>query len=70
MPQLMPENEDALELWFNVKTQWRSAGGGLIGLDYGEVRIRARELDIDMSPLMWRKLKMLESSVLQANGAG
>jgi len=65
MPELMPENVDVLELWGDVNTQWRAGGMGLIGLDYREVRERARELDIDLSPCVWRKIKMLENKVLE-----
>lgn len=65
MPDLMPENIDAMELWDDVNTQWRAGGMGIVGLDYGELRRRAKELDIDLSPGMWRKIKMLERKVLE-----
>jgi len=64
MPDLMPENVEAFELWEETNTQWRAGGMGIIGLDYGEVRIWARELDIDLSQCMWRKIKTLEAKAL------
>jgi len=61
----MPENIEALELWDQVNTQWRAGGMGVIGLDYTEVRVRAKELDIEMSDCVWRKIKILEAKVLE-----
>ena len=60
MPPIMPENMEILELWLDVCTQWRGAGMGVIGLDYGEVRARAKDLDIDLSGCAWRKIRKLE----------
>ena len=37
----------------------------MIGLDYREVRARARELDIDLSPALWKKIKALEALILK-----
>jgi hypothetical protein len=65
MPEIMPENFEVLELWNDVNTQWRTGGMGVVGLDYREVRARARELDIDLSPCVWRKIRMLESKTLE-----
>ena len=65
MPAILPENIEALELWQDVSTQWRGAGLGVIGLDYGEVRIRAKELDIELSECVWRKIRMLEKMELK-----
>lgn len=60
MPAIMPENLEVIELWQDVSTQWRGAGMGIVGLDYGEVRIRAKELDIELSECVWSKVRMLE----------
>lgn len=65
MPEIMPENTEAMELWDQVNTQWRAGAMGVIGLDYAEVRIRAKELDIEMSGCVWRKIKVLEGKVLE-----
>ncbi len=57
----MPENEEAWELWLEVRTQWRTAGFGVIGLDYTAVYREAERLEIDLSPCMMKKIKALES---------
>lgn len=61
----MPENNEALELWLAVRTQWRGGGMGVIGLDYAEVRQWAMDLDIDLSPAVWGKIKALEAFELE-----
>lgn len=38
---------------------------GVIGLDYQEVRRWAADLDIDLSPCLWKKIKMLERMALE-----
>lgn len=65
MPPIMPENMEVLELWQDVSTQWRGAGMTIIGLDYFEVRIRAKELDIELSECVWRKIRKLERMELK-----
>ena len=65
MPRLWPENFEAWELWKEIETQWRAGPVGVIGLDYREVRERARELDIDLSPALWKKIKALEALILK-----
>lgn len=57
---LDPHNEAVLALWQAVYTQWRSAGLGLVGLDYAEVRRWAQEMEIDLSPCVWIKIQALE----------
>ena len=32
-----PENYDALQMFLDCQTQWRTTGSGVIGLDYGVV---------------------------------
>jgi hypothetical protein len=34
---LWPEHADAVDLFLRCMTQWRAAGNGVIGLDYGVV---------------------------------
>jgi len=68
MPKIMSENLEALELWQDVSTQWRGAGMGIVGLDYREVRTRAKELDVDLSECVWRKVRMLERMELKKQG--
>ncbi len=57
---LLPENNDAWELWMAVHSQWRGAGMGVIGIDHHAVRAAAAELEIEMSPCMWGKINTLE----------
>jgi len=64
MPEIMDENVEVLELWNDVNTQWRAGGMGIVGLDYREVRTRAKELDIELSVCIWRKIRLLEGKVL------
>jgi len=66
----MPENLEVLDLWEDVRTQWRGAGLGVIGLDYREVRARAAELDIELSECMWRKIRKLERIELKKQNKG
>lgn len=64
-PKLLKQNFEAYELWGEIKTQWRGGGFGLVGLDYAEIRARAKELDIDLSNCMWKKIKVLEKLELE-----
>jgi hypothetical protein len=63
----LAENYDVFELYDCIKTQWRSGGFGRIGLDYSEVRFWANELDIDLSPCMWKKIRILESLAVKSS---
>ena len=49
-----------------MQTQWRVGGMGPVGLDYGEVRRWAADMDIEMSACMWGKIKALETAALKA----
>jgi len=62
---LRAENEEALELWEAVATQWRAGGMGVVGLDYAEVRAWASDLAIDLSPCLWSKIRALERHELE-----
>jgi hypothetical protein len=64
----MPENDEALELWLAVRTQWRAAGFGLVGLDYPAVERMAERLEIELSFCMLRKIQALERYSLDDNG--
>jgi hypothetical protein len=57
-----------MHLWLAVRTQWRAAGFGIVGLDYGEVRRSARDMDIRMTPGLWAKIKRLEYFELERQG--
>jgi hypothetical protein len=63
-PALDAGNAEAWELWKAVQTQWRAAGFGVIGLDYG-VLIRLAELmRIEWTPALLKKIQALEDAVL------
>lgn len=62
-PELMEINRDAFDLWVEVKTQWRSGFGGLIGLDYVAVNQEAGRMGIDLDVCLMSKIKVLESMV-------
>ncbi len=59
----MEINRDAFDLWVEVKTQWRSGFGGLIGLDYVAVHQEAVRMGIDLDVCLMSKIKVLESMV-------
>ncbi len=60
----MDENEDAWDLWIEIKTQWRGSGMGIVGIDYSAVYSEAKRLEIDLSPCTMKKIKALEANVL------
>ena len=61
----MDENQDAWDLWIEVRTQWR---GGGAGLDYNTVYREASRLEIDLSVCTMKKIKALERLCLQVEG--
>jgi len=65
-PQLHPENEEAWSLWNEVLTQWRSAGFGVLGLDYNTLHLEAGRLEIPLTPRTMRKIKALERATREA----
>lgn len=56
----MPGNEDALDLMQAVRTQWRGAGFGVIGLDYNTVYAEADRMEIDLTQCMMNKIQIIE----------
>ena len=66
-PPLMEANEEAWELWSEVKTQWRSSGFSILGLDYPSLYLEADRLQIPLTPRMMRKIKALEAACLRAS---
>jgi len=61
----LPENEDAWDLWTNVLTQWRVGPNGVIGLDYNAAAMIASVIEIEFDKVVFRKLRVLEQSVLR-----
>jgi hypothetical protein len=56
----LEENEEALELWQAVSTQWRASGFGLVGLDYMALWKAAEVLEIEMTSPLFKKIQALE----------
>lgn len=69
-PKLLPENEDAFFLFKEIKTQWRAAGFGLIGLDYNVLYQEGERLGVDLSPCVMKKIKACEAAVLAKQREG
>ncbi len=63
--ELSKENETAFELWIECITQWRTGPAGIIGIDYAVIHLEAKRLQIELSPCLMRKIKLLERSVLR-----
>ena len=63
-PELLPENDEALELWRASGSQWRAGGMGVIGLDYPAVFLVADKLDIDVDHVMLHKIQAMEQAAL------
>ncbi|MEH6434283.1 DUF1799 domain-containing protein [Massilia sp. DD77] len=45
--EIWPENLQAYELFLYMRTQWRGAGMGLIGLDYGPLHHRMDRMKLE-----------------------
>lgn len=69
-PEIAPENGDFFNLWNAVSTQWRVGMDGPIGLDYPAVFAVADLLNIDVTPAMLRKLRVIETSVIEKKPQG
>ena len=64
-PELLPANDDALELWLEIRTQWRTSMAGMVGLDYTALHLEAERLDLPLSRDLTRKIKALEAWTLR-----
>lgn len=53
--EIWPENLPAYELFAYVRTQWRGAGMGIIGLDYGPLHHKMDRLNL--SPVEYDDLE-------------
>lgn len=67
-PDLLPENEEAFDLWMEVRTQFRGAGFSIIGLDYQAVRDEAEDMGLSFSGSLKRKIKALERHTVESQG--
>jgi hypothetical protein len=62
----MAENDEPLELWMAVQTQWRAGAMGVIGLDYRVLYLEAARLEIELSNCLMNKIRALERSTLES----
>ncbi|MBW1778748.1 MAG: DUF1799 domain-containing protein [Deltaproteobacteria bacterium] len=63
---MLPENEDAVEIFFECSTQWRAGIGGVIGLDYPAVFQVAEALNIPITREVMAKIQHLERRTLDS----
>ena len=59
-------------MWLSVRTQWRSGGLGVVGLDYDSVEREAERQGVELreesgafNRCLWRKIKALEAYELK-----
>ena len=61
MPEpLLDVNQEVWHVWQEVQTQWRSGPGGIIGLDYAEVRQAFDEFGVEYNRRNKRKVMLME----------
>lgn len=60
----MTENFEIMELWRYIATQWRIGLGGAVGLDYNSMFAVAGILEIQMTPEILSKIRILEYKTL------
>lgn len=53
-----------MAVWQEVKTQWRAGPAGIIGLDYHEVRQAVKELGLDWTRRLKRKVQTIERVII------
>lgn len=65
--EVWPENWDTVQLFLLVQTQWRTGSmGGVIGLDYTAIDSAVRFAEMDVTPEMFKGLRVMESSAVNA----
>jgi hypothetical protein len=60
-----PEHEDAVLTFIRCQTQWRSTGGGVIGLDYGVVFQVMELYDVTDRRTVLEDLQVMESRAVE-----
>lgn len=64
-PDILPENDTAIDWYRRCDTQWRVGGmGSPIGLDYGGAKLAAELAGIRITPDDFSKLQVLETETL------
>ena len=62
---IFPENENAIELFLNVQTQWNTSVGGITGLNYASVLAVINIFGYDDSKAVFSDLQVMEITALQ-----
>ena len=62
---ILPENENAIELFLNVQTQWNTSVGGITGLNYASVLAVINIFGYDDSKAVFSDLQVMEITALQ-----
>jgi hypothetical protein len=60
-----PEHEDAVLTFIRCQTQWRSTGGGVIGLDYGVVFQVMALYDVTDRRTVLEDLQVMENQAVE-----
>lgn len=64
-PVIMPENREAIELFWHCSTQWRVGVGGATGLDYSALPVVMAFADVANQQACFEKIRILESEQLK-----
>jgi hypothetical protein len=66
--EIWPENARAYDLFAYMRTQWRGAGFGLIGLDYGPLHNRMARMKLEPAEYdeLEADIQIMESAALTA----
>jgi len=61
----MSENQEAWQIWNEIKTQWRAGPAGVIGIDYRMINRACHETGIFFTRALKLKIMACESEVLK-----
>ena len=60
------ENQEAVEMFLQVQTQWRTGGGGgMVGMDYGAIAWLLRLYRVKDQRAILEDLQVMEATVLE-----
>lgn len=62
--EIHPDAEAAIEMFFQVSTQWRCGANGVIGLDYNAVQWLFSMYAVEDPKVMLEDLQAMESAAL------
>lgn len=68
---LWPENLPAVEAFLTVSNQFRAAPGGMdgpiwLGLDYAAAEAGLRLAGVEMDPVLWQQVQLIEAGAVAA----